>query len=487
MKKIKKVLAMIMAMAMIMGLGMTAFAAPSTEKATATVKGVTEDGAVVTAYQLVYYDDETQQYVVNSALEGYGYDVGMVDADIVSKIASAVAANTIALPSSSLNDTGDDYTAELTAGTYLVLVTESGDTIYNPMLVSLEVTYPNGIQDGEVDADGDYMVEDKVVYAKSTDDVPVDKIITDADGAVIGANGKYDDVYAGTEVYFEITGTIPSYSEQYDNDSLTYKLIDTVSVGLDLAENLQETLQAQLGTAATVTVEGRTITIDYTNEYILANGGKEVTITYSATVNGNETNFDAATNTVYVEYSNSPSSTTEGDLIETNHYTFDLEQEIVKVDANNEATKLEGAVFTLTSTTDSEKVFTSTSDANGFIKFEGLDAGTYTLVETKAPDGYQLSNAVYTVEIKPVYGADNELESYTVTIKDSTGAQIGGFEYTEENKAGMGDAADIKNTTLSSLPSTGGIGTTIFTIGGCAIMIAAAALYFVNRRKSEEN
>ena len=41
------------------------------------------------------------------------------------------------------------------------------------------------------------------------------------------------------------------------------------------------------------------------------------------------------------------------------------------------------------------------------------------------------------------------------------------------------------NTELSSLPSTGGIGTTIFTIGGCAIMIAAASLFFVSRRKSE--
>lgn len=484
MKKIKKVLAMIMAMAMIMGLGMTAFAAPSTEKATATVKGVTEDGAVVTAYQLVYYDDETQEYVVDPQLAEYGYVVGMDNADVVSDIASAVAAKNITLQSSELNDTGDDYTAELTAGTYLVLVTGSGDTIYNPMLVSLKVTYPDGIQDGEVDADGAYIVENETVYAKSTDDVPVDKIITDADGVMIGTNGKYDDVYAGTEVYFKITGTIPSYSDQYDNNSLTYKLTDTVSEGLDLAENLQDTLQAQLGTAATVTVEGRTITIDYTNEYILNHGGEQVVIKYSATINGQETNFDAATNTVYVEYSNSPSSTTKGDLIETNHYTFDLEQEIVKVDANNEATKLEGAVFTLTSTTDSEKVFTGTSDAEGFIKFEGLDAGTYTLVETKAPDGYQLSDEVYTVEINPVYGADNELESYTVTIKDSTGAAIGGFEYTEGNQVGTGDAADIKNTTLSSLPSTGGIGTTIFTIGGIVIMVAAAGLYFANRRKN---
>ena len=45
---------------------------------------------------------------------------------------------------------------------------------------------------------------------------------------------------------------------------------------------------------------------------------------------------------------------------------------------------------------------------------------------------------------------------------------------------------NIPNTSLSELPSTGGIGTTIFTVGGCVIMIAAAALFFMNRRKSEE-
>ena len=45
---------------------------------------------------------------------------------------------------------------------------------------------------------------------------------------------------------------------------------------------------------------------------------------------------------------------------------------------------------------------------------------------------------------------------------------------------------DIPNTKLASLPSTGGIGTTIFTIGGCAIMIIAAALFFATRRKAEK-
>ena len=138
MKMMKKILALSTATTMVFGMAMTTWAAPSTETATVTVKNVTE-GATVTAYQLVYYDDETQNYVAVDDAENLGYEVGMSDASVVSDIAEAVTAGDVTLASTGLNDAdGDgDYTGSLTAGTYLILVTNSGDTIYNPMLVSL--------------------------------------------------------------------------------------------------------------------------------------------------------------------------------------------------------------------------------------------------------------------------------------------------------------------------------------------------------------
>ena len=58
-------------------------------------------------------------------------------------------------------------------------------------------------------------------------------------------------------------------------------------------------------------------------------------------------------------------------------------------------------------------------------------------------------------------------------------------EITENNVNNIADnAVKIANSTGALLPSTGGIGTTIFTVGGCAIMIIAAGLYFATRRKS---
>ena len=325
-----------------------------------------------------------------------------------------------------------------------------------------------------------------MVYAKSVPDVPVTKVITDENGNIIGADGEYDDVYTGTEVYFKITGTVPSYSKQYDNESLTYVLTDTVSDGLTLDANLQQELQDQVGADnATVTVNSNVITIDYTREFILNHGGENVEVTYSATVNGKASNFDPATNKVTVTYSNSPSTSTTGKEDITKHYTFDLENAMVKVDSDNQEQTLTGAEFTLTNTEDTSKVIEGSTDENGNIVFEGLDAGTYTLKETKAPDGYQLSGKEYTVTITPEYDTAGNLTEYTVVIKDGDD-EIGKMFYTKDNQDGTGTVANITNTELSSLPSTGGIGTTIFTVGGCAIMIAAAGLYFASRRKESK-
>ena len=72
------------------------------------------------------------------------------------------------------------------------------------------------------------------------------------------------------------------------------------------------------------------------------------------------------------------------------------------------------------------------------------------------------------------YNDAGELGSRTVKLTDGTEVEV---ELKDDNPY------VIKNTKINSLPSTGGIGTTIFTIGGCAIMVAAAGLFFASRRK----
>ncbi|CUO09255.1 Predicted outer membrane protein [Allocoprococcus comes] len=91
---------------------------------------------------------------------------------------------------------------------------------------------------------------------------------------------------------------------------------------------------------------------------------------------------------------------------------------------------------------------------DGTLLIKGLDEGTYSFQETKAPEGYKLVTDLKSATIE---------DGHTVTV----------------------DAGEFVNTKLSSLPSTGGIGTTIFTIAGCLIMIAAAGLFFASRKKSD--
>lgn len=124
--------------------------------------------------------------------------------------------------------------------------------------------------------------------------------------------------------------------------------------------------------------------------------------------------------------------------------------------------------------------------------------GVYYLRETAAPAGYSINTKVFEIEVSAVYndGAANKedngkLVSWTIKID---GRNTSTFSVKNEGESAPEidktqttvTNTPIQNTTLSSLPSTGGIGTTIFTIGGCAIMIIAAGLFFASRRKSSK-
>lgn len=227
-------------------------------------------------------------------------------------------------------------------------------------------------------------------------------------------------------------------------------------------------------------------------------------------------------------------------------YTYQLA--FKKTGEGDDATKLAGAIFGIYTEADcrvSSLIDTVTTDANGFAVSTRVGKGTYFIKELWAPEGYSLNDNIYQMEASwatattTVNGSVTnreyttdideaarltsedapkqvgwikdsifyDMSHYTTETAEEAGAQAAYIKSTSTSNTssvttitneGTGTVTTLKdasgnvingsaitNTKLTSLPSTGGIGTTIFTIGGCAIMIIAAGLYFASRRKKE--
>lgn len=195
-----------------------------------------------------------------------------------------------------------------------------------------------------------------------------------------------------------------------------------------------------------------------------------VVVTYNGYLNDNAVNVKTI-NDVELKYSQRADkyeNTVPGD--EVHLYSFSLD--VVKVDANNTSTKLNGAGFTLytdsactptsVATNGAEQVTSGTEVVNnkevakGLATFTGLKAGTYYLKETTAPTGYNINSTVYEINI----ATDGK-----VTSKGTTVTQI-----------------EVPDTPLVT-PKTGGMGTMMFTIGGAALIACAGVLFLIVRKK----
>ena len=305
--------------------------------------------------------------------------------------------------------------------------------------------------------------EDKTIFAKA-DKVKLDKEAKEGDNFI----GR------GEEVEFTITTTFPNY-ETPDSEDNTFTIVDAPT-GLDITKVTSLTIGGEAFEDYTVAeTDNGVFTIDLTNAIgtTNANAGKTVVVTYKAIVTSDE------------GYSNTANAfkndATYGDDTEKG-FTGDITLVKYASDDNNNVltdnTKLAGAKFKVYKDNKEGEVlfFVKVADglykhalaseegavdelevsAEGELKVTGLGNGTYFFEETKAPDGYSINEDGATVTIE---GSESENVSMNTHVID---------------------------TKLSSLPSTGGIGTTIFTIGGCVIMIAAAGLFFASRRKESK-
>jgi fimbrial isopeptide formation D2 family protein/LPXTG-motif cell wall-anchored protein len=303
-----------------------------------------------------------------------------------------------------------------------------------------------------------------------------------------------------------------------------FEVTDTLSSGLTL-EVLPtiEGLTAGTDYILTGAKGDKTFTIAFTETYLKDNASKVVEIKYSALVG--EAVKDTAqiheeTNTVTLTFSNDPSDKNSHKEItdETHHYTFAIDgrrfgsdaektTELIKVGVDSDGnpitvfeegatlptgvSPLEGAEFTLTGVGPNGAgtySMTATSDVDGRLFFNNLEVGTYKLQETKAPAGYIKDQTEHTVVISAEYDDDGLLKSYSIKIDNNDIASYTSTTEGEEVKTivkGDNNSFPINNPKGTELPSTGGIGTTIFYIVG-GILLVGAAIILVSRRKAHE-
>ena len=333
----------------------------------------------------------------------------------------------------------------------------------------------------------------------------------DDDTKEVVANGEKD----AEKINFTVTTTIPSYSKAYTTDEFKFEIKDELNNGLRYA-NTEPVVKVGTGTltkgteyTSTFDATQKSFTITFEQEYLRSLAGKtdeqrSVEITYGAYATEAATVATPGENTVTLYYSDTPGTTQH--LTDTEKvYTFDITGAVKKVKEDGQ-NALPGATFTLyrgydaTTKTLSDEVKNYTTVADGAIVFSGLGAvetvndvaqagtGTYYLKETAAPATYTINDTVYKVEIKNITrnsATDDTIKSYDVVVTNLTDNTTTTTTITVGNATPGGATTNIVNTKLTALPSTGGIGTTIFTIGGCAIMIAAAFLFFASRKKND--
>ena len=298
-----------------------------------------------------------------------------------------------------------------------------------------------------------------------------------------GDYGTTNDADIGQTVNFKSTITAQAGAENYVfHDEMSAGLTYTGVTGITLNG---ATVDASNYTVTAPAADGDTFDVTFTQAFCdTLKANDQIVISYTATLNENAVIAgEGNPNTSKVSYGDSSNTKYTPDS-QTKTYTWDVD--VFKYTMNGETeTALAGATFTLSKnangsdpialvsegnnvyrvakTGENNTVTEITTDATGKFTIKGLDADTYYLTETKAPDGYnKLASAV------------------TITI----GAN-GVVNATDDEPQGV-DEVKVLNQTGAKLPSTGGIGTTIFYVIGAALVIGAIVILVAKKRAGSE-
>ena len=510
MKHIKKLASLLLALVMALSLAVTAFADESTTYSI-TINNSTA-GHTYEAYQIFTGD------LSGTTLSNIKWGSSVSNAASLSD-AAAVAEKL---------DTNYTGTDKMTVADLLEMITlgtpaaDSGETS-NPYVISGLTAgyYLVKDQDGSLTGDNDSYTEYIIqvvgnVTATPKSDVPeVQKKVKDINDSTDTTKTDWQDSAdydIGDSIPFQLKATLADNVSSYT----TYKVVfhDTLSKGLtynnDAKVYIDGTETNGFTVTATVNADGTTtLTVSCDDVKALDAGNSSViTVEYTAKLNENAVLGSAGNpNKVYLEYSNNPNKSESGENHETGKtpedtvIVFTYQTIINKVDSENKP--LTGAAFKLeklikgkdgaADTWTTVKEFTVDETTTSFT-FSGLDDGQYKLTETKTPAGYNTIDPIYFV-IEATHDATADTPALTVLkayLTDENGNKKTEVKDGETVNIDLGTvdltAGSITTTVVnksgSELPSTGGIGTTIFYVLGGVLVLAAVVLLVTKKRMS---
>ena len=477
MKKMRRVFALLLTMVMVLGMSTSVFAAGNkTDDGKVTVSGV-QSGDTVELYQVLKWV-ENDGWTFVAPFDGItdtdknNVLYGVIHSDLAEKIAELAAT-----PKYTNNDETESREITAEPGLYLVLVKPANSgIIYNPAFVANDYYGDDGTNVINMSTAG---YADEAIMKKDT--ITVEKTV---DG-----NKETSDYSLGDDIDFTIVTKIPTYPANSTNatlkitDTPTNLTIDPATVVVKVGDTTVYNKDTAMASATgSVTASGISLEVDFTKAYILANGGKGVTVTYTAKLTnvsnltvGDNVISGAAENPVTIKYNPNPYVDTTNevediDIVKTYGIVFE------KIDGETKEA-LADAVFDLYDAAGTTKltaedgyfktVKTVVVDGHAYVYWEGLKAGTYTIKETKAPVGYV------------------KVDDFQLTVGDDTAKADNPATEIEENnynaeKTGTDKA--VRNTPGKQLPATGGIGTTII-YAICAILVIGAGVVLVTRRR----
>ena len=477
MKLSRKILSLVLALVMVMGLAATAFAEGAEETTTngsITIKNAL-GGETYNAYQILYLESYNAEkniyaYKANPAWENWLREdsqkkyVSINDQGYVTWVKGALAADFAKAAKGQLSDKTPDGSAKPTAdgpatisnlklGYYLVDSTVGALCELNTTKPSVEITDKNPTP----------TIEKKVQEDSN------------------GSWGDVNDADIGQTVNFKSTVSAKPGARKYVVHDKMVSQLEFVSVTSITAGSTTLT-EDDYTVVRTGLPDDCTFHIVFTQTYLDSiTDDTNIVINYTAKLTSDAVADTGYVNDTWLDYGDNQH--TERDTTTT--YTWKLP--IYKYHMNGETkTALAGAEFILYKgskenrvyaqvtdgkltgwTTTKEKATTLVSGDDGMIAVEGLDADTYYLEETKAPGGYN-----------KLAGPVKVVISHAVTDE---GAHM---TNTLEQDATVVEKVGIENKSGTELPSTGGIGTTIFYVLGSILVIGAVVLLITKKRMS---